>query len=226
MLGLSQAEIDDIAEHLAAILMVGNLDFASENEGGGASKEGAAAGKSSLFARMGVASTKGDSKGGASEERGCAITDGDAVKRIAELWKVTPKALTAAFTRRSIEVRGETSVIQLRPREALEGCAAAAKSVYGALFSHLVGRVNQLTDGPHGRSVGLLDIFGFEIFEVNSFEQVTPLPSPLCPATSAPPLLLRSHLSFCPSCLRAPRRLATTAARFRRRLAYRPLLLL
>ena len=69
-------------------------------------------------------------------------------------------------------MRGETSEITLRPREALEGCAAAAKSVYGALFAHLVRRINELTDGPRGRSIGILDIFGFEIFKVNSFEQL------------------------------------------------------
>ena len=40
------------------------------------------------------------------------------------------------------------------------------------LFSHIVRRVNELLDGPRGKIVGALDIFGFEIFEVNSFEQL------------------------------------------------------
>ena len=64
------------------------------------------------------------------------------------------------------------AVRQLRASEAVDGRAAAAKHVYGALFSHIVRRVNELLDGPRGRNVGILDIFGFEIFECNSFEQL------------------------------------------------------
>ena len=52
------------------------------------------------------------------------------------------------------------------------GCAAAAKHVYGALFAHIVKRINESLDGERGLNVGVLDIFGFEIFEHNSFEQL------------------------------------------------------
>ena len=167
-LGFGADEIEDISEHLGAVLIIGNLDFAaSRGKDDGSSKDGGKDGGvgGSMFGAKHSAGSRG-------EERGCYITDADAVQRIAKLWKVTPTALMGAFTRRSIEVRGETSVIPLRPREAFEACAATAKSVYGALFSHLVRRINELTDGPRGRSVGLLDIFGFEIFQTNSFEQL------------------------------------------------------
>lgn len=61
---------------------------------------------------------------------------------------------------------------------------ATAKALYGRLFSWIVHTINSLL-GPRGRAymdacvreggvteVGILDIFGFENFERNSFEQV------------------------------------------------------
>jgi myosin-5 len=49
---------------------------------------------------------------------------------------------------------------------------ALAKYVYGQLFDWLVARINQSVPGADAqRFIGILDISGFEIFEVNSFEQ-------------------------------------------------------
>ena len=77
-----------------------------------------------------------------------------------------------ALTIRTIEVRGSTTEIPLRPTEAPAVCAAFGKSVYNTLFNFLVGRINGALEGSRGRFIGILDIFGFEIFEVNSFEQL------------------------------------------------------
>lgn len=50
---------------------------------------------------------------------------------------------------------------------------ALAKAIYGELFNWLVTRINEkMSDDSSERFIGLLDIFGFEHFEVNSFEQV------------------------------------------------------
>jgi myosin heavy subunit len=53
---------------------------------------------------------------------------------------------------------------------------ALAKFVYGALFNWLVGKTNLAFAPPQRagkeRNIGILDIFGFEIFEFNSFEQL------------------------------------------------------
>ena len=40
------------------------------------------------------------------------------------------------------------------------------------MFDDLVQRINKAVGGDQGMSIGVLDIFGFEIFEVNSFEQL------------------------------------------------------
>ena len=61
-----------------------------------------------------------------------------------------------------------------------KGMEAFIKTLYGALFSHLVDALNKRisfhsTDSEvlsHAASIGVLDIFGFESFETNSFEQL------------------------------------------------------
>ena len=70
--------------------------------------------------------------------------------------------------------RGETESVVLRNKvaEASEAGAALSKAIYSALFEHLVARINSAVGGQTGMAIGVLDIFGFEIFEQNSFEQL------------------------------------------------------
>ena len=51
---------------------------------------------------------------------------------------------------------------------------ALAKDLYRRLFDYLVERINVTLgrDGSSRHQIGVLDIFGFEIFETNSFEQL------------------------------------------------------
>ena len=51
---------------------------------------------------------------------------------------------------------------------------ALGKSIYGRLFSWLVERCNEklVDDDATAAFIGILDIFGFESFKVNSFEQL------------------------------------------------------
>ena len=72
--------------------------------------------------------------------------------------------------------RGTMTTIMQRPVQCSDRSMAMIKHTYGHLFDWLVHRVNNLLE-PHGdvvieRFIGILDIFGFEIFEKNSFEQL------------------------------------------------------
>ena len=72
--------------------------------------------------------------------------------------------------------RGTMTTIMQRPVQCSDRSMAMIKHTYGHLFDWLVRRVNNLLE-PHGdvvieRFIGILDIFGFEIFEKNSFEQL------------------------------------------------------
>ena len=66
----------------------------------------------------------------------------------------------------------EPIAITLSAQEALYARDALTKFMYGELFSWLVKQINASVPGKSADSfIGILDISGFEIFEVNSFEQ-------------------------------------------------------
>ena len=71
-------------------------------------------------------------------------------------------------------VRGETALVELTPQKAAGARDALVKIMYSRLFAFLVGRINRTTHKPQlsRRYIGLLDVYGFEWFEVNSFEQL------------------------------------------------------
>jgi len=84
--------------------------------------------------------------------------------------------LETALLKATLKVsRSESYTIELDPLKAAAGRDAFTKAVYQRLFDLLVTRVNtSLADADEAGHafIGLLDVFGFEIFEVNSFEQL------------------------------------------------------
>jgi len=71
---------------------------------------------------------------------------------------------------------GETIDMELKMEAALDTRDALAKSIYAALFRWLVEKINAaLAVGnkrTSGTSLSILDIYGFECFKENSFEQL------------------------------------------------------
>jgi hypothetical protein len=65
-------------------------------------------------------------------------------------------------------VRGELNRILQKPNEAVDAADALAKGVYGRLFDWIVTKINDSVEGRRGSFIGILDIFGFEIFEVRA----------------------------------------------------------
>ena len=86
--------------------------------------------------------------------------------------QVDAAALGAALVERQIAIRGEVQHMRNNVEKAYEAVEALAKAVYSNVFDDLVLRINAAVGGERGASIGVLDIFGFEIFEVNSFEQL------------------------------------------------------
>jgi len=70
--------------------------------------------------------------------------------------------------------RGETFITPLNPTQACESRDALSKALYGRIFAWIVSSINEATQKTDEdcRFIGVLDIFGFEDFRVNSFEQL------------------------------------------------------
>ncbi|XP_057588206.1 unconventional myosin-Ig isoform X2 [Hippopotamus amphibius kiboko] len=149
VIGFSPEEVASVHRILAAILHLGNIEFVELEEGG-------------------------------LEQGHLAVTEEVLVDHVAEL-TATPRDLvlrcllarTVASGGRELIEKGHTAA------EASYARDACAKAVYQRLFEWVVDRINHVME-PRDRDprrdgkdtvIGVLDIYGFEVFPVNSFEQ-------------------------------------------------------
>ncbi|KAG7346912.1 myosin head motor domain containing protein [Nitzschia inconspicua] len=124
----------------------------------------------------------------------CCSLDGQNVhlEPVCHLFGVSPDDLNQALCHLSITAGKESQVQQnLTLDQAEKGLEALVKATYGALFSYLVSRINdsisfhdedmfdetgmpipEMEKHRPCASIGVLDIFGFESFKRNSFEQL------------------------------------------------------
>ncbi|BAT98708.1 hypothetical protein VIGAN_10002800 [Vigna angularis var. angularis] len=82
--------------------------------------------------------------------------------------------LKLTLSTRKMKVGNDNIVQKLTLSQAIDGRDALAKSIYACLFDWLVEQINKsLAVGKRrtGRSISILDIYGFESFNRNSFEQ-------------------------------------------------------
>ncbi|XP_042515662.1 myosin-1-like isoform X2 [Macadamia integrifolia] len=101
-----------------------------------------------------------------------AVDEG--LNTVAQLIGCTVDALSLALSTRKIRVGNEIFVQKLTLSQAIDTKDAMAKSIYACLFEWLVDQINKsLEVGKRrtGRSISILDIYGFESFDKNSFEQ-------------------------------------------------------
>lgn len=102
------------------------------------------------------------------------ISNKDQLILVSKILQVKPEVLEDAICFKSVTVRGEVNKINSRPEQAIDSRDSLAKALYGNMFDWLVYKINDFL-GSHTsmstQTVGILDIFGFEIFEKNSLEQ-------------------------------------------------------
>ncbi|PON39406.1 Myosin [Parasponia andersonii] len=91
----------------------------------------------------------------------------------AELLMCDAKSLEDALIKRVMVTPEEIITRTLDPVAALVSRDALAKTVYSRLFDWLVDKINNsIGQDPNSKSlIGVLDIYGFESFKFNSFEQ-------------------------------------------------------
>eukprot|EP00945_MAST-04E_sp_MAST-4E-sp1_P008387 g8387.t1 len=142
LIGLKDEEISGVWEILASILNLGNIKFLEDGEG--------------------------------------CLLDADSsssnVEHASKCLGAKSDDLVRSFTEKKLNVGG--GILQKQTTtQALDKRDSLAKTIYSSLFDWLVSRLNktiaeQEKKGTEKRFIGLLDIFGFEMFETNSFEQL------------------------------------------------------
>ncbi|XP_044466154.1 myosin-12 [Mangifera indica] len=142
IVGISQEEQDAIFRVVAAILHLGNIDF-----------------------------TKG------KEVDSSRLKDEKSqyhLQTAAELLMCNEKALEDSLCKRVIVTPDGNITKPLDPDSAALSRDALAKTVYSRLFDWIVEKINiSIGQDPNAASlIGVLDIYGFESFKINSFEQL------------------------------------------------------
>ncbi|XP_061521947.1 myosin-IIIa isoform X1 [Phycodurus eques] len=101
------------------------------------------------------------------------------LENVASLLRIRSDELQEALTSHCVVARGETIVRPNTVDKAAEVRDATGKALYGRLFNWIVNRINallrpdgRLGEDDKGLNIGILDIFGFENFKRNSFEQL------------------------------------------------------
>ncbi|KAJ8956801.1 hypothetical protein NQ318_014215, partial [Aromia moschata] len=142
VLNFSENEVTDIFSLLAAILHLGNLKFKS---------------------------------GTAVHSDTSEVGDAALNEKIARLLGVNKFDLSEALTKRTIYAHGDPVISTLSKEQASESRHAFVKGIYGQLFIMIVNKINSVicqTKLTSKGRIGILDIFGFENFDINSFEQL------------------------------------------------------
>jgi myosin heavy subunit len=117
----------------------------------------------------------------ATEEDGARIKNTESLQRAATLFGVPLEKLQKSMLTRKV---GFDCVVCYNVLQAADARGALAKTIYSKIFDRLVGNINDALaadDGAdemdalmaHTNAINVLDIFGFETFDTNSFEQLS-----------------------------------------------------
>ncbi|XP_017174532.1 myosin-IIIb isoform X8 [Mus musculus] len=147
IIGFADKEVHSVYRILAGILNIGSIEFAA------------------------ISSQHQTDK---SE-----VPNPEALENAACVLCISSEELQEALTSHCVVTRGETIVRANTVDRAEDVRDAMSKALYGRLFSWIVNRINTLLQPDKNicsaedrMNVGILDIFGFEDFQRNSFEQL------------------------------------------------------
>ncbi|XP_061412085.1 unconventional myosin-Ib-like isoform X3 [Lethenteron reissneri] len=142
VIGFSDEEISTVWEALAVVLKLGNIVFVD------------------------IPRTNGLDE--------CTLKESKELDEVCALLGLDDELVERALTKRTVEANKEKVSTTLNMAQGKYARDALCKNLYNRLFSWLVSRINEsikVKSKIKKKVMGVLDIYGFEIFEVNSFEQ-------------------------------------------------------
>ncbi|KAG8517280.1 Unconventional myosin-IXb, partial [Galemys pyrenaicus] len=111
-------------------------------------------------------------------DEGLEVGPLEVLDTLSQLLKVKREILVEVLTKRKTVTANDKLILPYSLNEAITARDSMAKSLYSALFDWIVLRINHallnkkdMEESVSCLSIGVLDIFGFEDFERNSFEQ-------------------------------------------------------
>ncbi|XP_068177193.1 unconventional myosin-XV [Antennarius striatus] len=109
----------------------------------------------------------------AEGEEVASVVSAREIRVVAELLQVSPEGLQKSVTFKMTDTGREKIFTPLTVESAVDARDAIAKILYSMLFSWLTERINGRVYPRHeALSISILDIYGFEELQVNSFEQL------------------------------------------------------
>nr|XP_020474253.1 unconventional myosin-Ih-like isoform X2 [Monopterus albus] len=102
------------------------------------------------------------------------LSNNQEMQWVSTLLGIPAQVLQHGLTHRKIEAKTEELFSPFSVDHAMYARDALAKAIYGRTFNWLVNKINESLankDPSRKTVIGLLDIYGFEVFSVNSFEQ-------------------------------------------------------
>ncbi|DAZ93414.1 TPA: hypothetical protein N0F65_011734 [Lagenidium giganteum] len=157
VIGFTPFERDGIFDLLAALMHIGNLTFEHDEH---SDRQSSAAASSPASTDLSPS---------------CLWSRDAAAKLLA----VDASQLEKALSVRKIRAGTDYVSVKLSAEQANNARDALAKALYGRLFDWMVHKINdflKMDDSQRAKGgvhfIGILDIFGFEVFPNNSFEQL------------------------------------------------------
>nr|XP_018666876.1 unconventional myosin-X isoform X2 [Ciona intestinalis] len=103
---------------------------------------------------------------------GAQVVDTDVIDRTSQLLGIDSERLEAVMKERTMKLRGENITSPQSIDQACDSRDSIAMAVYSQLFRWIISKINHRIKGPDDfYFIGILDIFGFENFKINRFEQ-------------------------------------------------------
>ncbi|XP_051879178.1 unconventional myosin-X-like [Pristis pectinata] len=103
---------------------------------------------------------------------GAQIVNKEALTALSDLLGLDAAQLAEVLTHRSMILRGEEISTPLTTEQAADSRDSLSMALYSQCFSWIIRKINNKIRGKDDfRSISILDIFGFENFEINRFEQ-------------------------------------------------------